>query len=559
MPILPNSDNIQRKTPRASTSIPMLNYQAVDDSLGRAVQDIGDFAFNEKNRLDSIAVDDAKNQYLQKSLDLQNEYVQIKGKNAVNQDIVKDYTKKLNTFSESLSSNLKNKSQKNAWGRYYGTAKISFISGVMNHKLTESDAYASDVYKNTNSTRIQVAQSNWGDTETVDQSASDITNNIIKEKLRAGWSDERTEVELTDNLGSLWAGVATQYINAKQYGAARKLIDKHQEVIGVNNIAKLNNAIDSGEKVDLSYELATNAEKTYGTDVKNDNYFLQEKYDSINKSATSADVKKEAYEILERNYRVYNQNMTDNYNTRAGAMLSQWNVDPTLTLNDFQKTDDYKSLTPRQQNTFAGKLKYEMYQRDQQERSVSASERAVRNDQYTQEQREKAEQAEVFKKSSDALYNKLSDDDNALALMPDDTFQVQESLMDSTLYRTLSKQRKKAQEDLPTSKLVSNYLNAFCKKNNISAEDKQLYRTAITNNLGDEKELSVINKRIPEILQNTVLEKHWYKANEVKVKDTKLAPDGSLDKTEKYEVDKIYTDAQGRKAKYIGNGQWQIQ
>jgi membrane-associated HD superfamily phosphohydrolase len=286
---------------------------------------------------------------------------------------------------------------------------------------------------------------------------------------------------------------------------------------------------------------------------------LQEKYDLINKSATSADVKKEAYEILERNYRIYNQNMTDNYNTRAGAMLSQWNVDPTLTLNDFQKTDDYKSLTPRQQNTFAGKLKYEMYQRDQQERSINASERAVRNDQYTQEQREKAEQAEVFKKSSDALYNKLSDDDNALALMPDATFQAQESLMDSTLYRTLSKQRKKAQEDLPTSKLVSNYLNAFCKKNNISAEDKQLYRTAITNNLGDEKELSVINKRIPEILQNTVLEKHWYKTNEVKVNTPKLAPDGSLDKTEKYEVDKIYTDAQGRKAKYIGNGQWQIQ
>jgi len=256
---LPNPNNIQRQTPR-STAGTFLNAPPVDNSLGIAVSDIGNdaykYAVQEKARMDQVAVDDAKNQYLTKVLDLENEYTQIRGKNAVDQDIVGDYTKKLKTISESIGSKLKDNTQKRLWAGYSDSDNIRFKAKVMEHKLAESDRYASETYQATNATRIQVAQSNWGDNKLVDQSASDIVNNIAKEKLRAGWDDTRTELEMMNALGPLWAGVTSGYINAKQYGVAKQLLEKHRDVIGINNYNNLQKAISSNETLDLSQQKA---------------------------------------------------------------------------------------------------------------------------------------------------------------------------------------------------------------------------------------------------------------------------------------------------------------
>ncbi|MCK5149104.1 hypothetical protein KAR48_20275 [bacterium] len=275
MPKLPNPSLINRKSPSPGGPagyVRQTNFTApgADTSIGDALQNIGDeaykFAMREKARMDDVAVDDAKNQYLQKTLDLETEYSQINGKNAVDQDIVKDYKTKLNGVSEGISSGLKNDAQRRSWNSYYGKAKVQFNAGVMRHKLNESDKYASDTYKSTNILRVQNAHSNWADTGVVNGSAADIVKNVAKEKLRAGWDDAITEVELKNNLGPLWSGVAVQYINAKQYKIAKKILDQHQDVIGVDKYTSYHKSIEASETIDLSQEKAANILQTVSGD-----------------------------------------------------------------------------------------------------------------------------------------------------------------------------------------------------------------------------------------------------------------------------------------------------
>ncbi len=271
MPKLPNPEYVNRKAPQPGGPVGHLQASQIgtpqaDTSIGDALQGIGDeaykFAMAEKKRMDGVAVDDAKNQYLQQALELESEYSEIKGKNAVDQDIVQDYKTKLDGISEKITSGFKNNSQRKSWDSYYGRSKVQFNAGVMRHKLAESDRYAGDTYKSTNILRVQNAHSNWADSGVVNNSATDIVNNIAKEKLRSGWDDARTEVELKDNLGPLWSGVAAQYINAKQYKMAKKILDQHQDVIGVDKHTSYHKSIEASETIDLSQEKAAHILET---------------------------------------------------------------------------------------------------------------------------------------------------------------------------------------------------------------------------------------------------------------------------------------------------------
>lgn len=271
---LPNPNLINRKTPTPGGPSGYLRADkigtpsadtSIGDALMRISEDAHKFAMVEKARMDDVAIDDAKNQYLQQTLDIENEYNQIKGKSAVDQDIVKDYTTKLDGVSEKISSGFKNDSQRRAWDSYYGKAKVQFTAGVMRHKLNESDTYAAETYKSTNILRVHHAISNWSDTRAVNSGASDIVKNIAKEKIRAGWGKDRTEVELRNNLGPMWGGIITRYTNAKQYKMARDLLNQHEDILG-DRYGDLYNSIENKEIIDLSQEKFANIIKTVDGD-----------------------------------------------------------------------------------------------------------------------------------------------------------------------------------------------------------------------------------------------------------------------------------------------------
>ena len=266
MPRLPNPAETNRKLPTpagpaGALSISQVSPRSADTSIGDVISGIGDeaykFMMREKARMDDVAVDDAKNQYLTQALKLEGEFTQIRGKNAVDQDIVADYTTKLDGINETIVPNFKNDTQRRAWDNYYGKSKVQFTAGVMKHKLSESDRYASDTYKATNMTRVQNAHSNWTNDNAVNNSAADIVKNIAKERLRAGWDDERTEAEMMNTLGPLWSGVAAQFINAKQYDKAKALLNEHKDVIGVDKYTSYHKSIEASQTIDLSQEKAS--------------------------------------------------------------------------------------------------------------------------------------------------------------------------------------------------------------------------------------------------------------------------------------------------------------
>ena len=265
MPQLPNPSLTQRSTPSPSGPAgalrgTLINSPGADTAISDALGDIGDeahkFMLREKARMDDVAVDDAKNQYLTQALELENEYTQVRGGNAANNDkFVSDYTTKLDAISKSISPTFKNDSQRRAWDKYYGTAKVRFTAGVMQHQLTESDRYASDTYAGRISTSTQVAHSNPYDYKTpgelktgakpgvVNTSAGDIVESVTKEGLRLGWNKDILEVNLRAALSPFWSGIAAKYINNENYDEAEDILEQHQDVIGSEIYDKYQKAI----------------------------------------------------------------------------------------------------------------------------------------------------------------------------------------------------------------------------------------------------------------------------------------------------------------------------
>ena len=278
MPKLPDPRNLARSTPGASGPAgairsTRINDPGVDTSIGEGLSRIGDEAFNyamqEKARLDDVVLSAAKNRYMMESLNLEAEYSQIKGENAVvDRDIVADYTTKLEGVNKTITAGFKNSAQQKAWDKFYGADKVRFTAGIMQHKLIQSDQFASDTYIATNNTRIQNGHNHFANNKLTDQMARDIKENIAKEAVRAGWGSERTVGELQKNLGALWSGVAVQYVNAKQYDMAKDVLSTHNKSIGVDASSSINRAISAGEIIDVSQQRADKIMSTVQGDIE---------------------------------------------------------------------------------------------------------------------------------------------------------------------------------------------------------------------------------------------------------------------------------------------------
>lgn len=266
MPKLPDPNQIQRETPRASTHVSSISpghFSATPDpgygeGLSSIAKEMFDYGRKEQTRLNDLAFQDAKNGYLEEQILEEQDYLNKKGKAAFDEDIVTTYGRRLDKVASKYGSNLKTPEQKQMWETFYGQDKIRFKAGVLRHKITETDRYAGDVYKSTNLIRVQDGANNFADNDRVNKNAKDITENVFKEAARQGWDDERTAVALQENLGALWGNVINKHLSVKQYDIADSLLAAHGETLGPDVKIKFGTAIKERRELDTVMESVTN-------------------------------------------------------------------------------------------------------------------------------------------------------------------------------------------------------------------------------------------------------------------------------------------------------------
>lgn len=245
---LPNPEVIARKAPRSGGIYGQLSGTMVPDvgpdtAIADAVTRIGDeghqYAMKEKARLDQVAFDDAKNQYMEESLELKKEVNEIKGKDAVGRDIDKDYTAKIDALSEKLSSGLKNDTQRNAWSGYFGPAKTKFRASVMQHKINESDNWSQEVSDASISNNQDMAIANAHNDMEISRAVFATKEAVARELVRTG-NDQDAEIstyKMNEALSPLYFGVIKERITAGQYDRANELLEDKdiKEMLGKNH------------------------------------------------------------------------------------------------------------------------------------------------------------------------------------------------------------------------------------------------------------------------------------------------------------------------------------
>lgn len=180
---------------------------------------------------DSLRAEDAFNQLRQKQIDLTfgpNGYANLKGANAVNQPVLKSYGSEFDQAASNLSNNLDNDYQRKLFERRAQVAGLELRQGMVRHISTQSDAYATEVFKSTLNTEINSATA---DPTTTSVSLARIDNNIKSYADRFGLPKEWTDQNMQGARADIYASqIRTAMVNDPL--TARRYFQLHADELG---------------------------------------------------------------------------------------------------------------------------------------------------------------------------------------------------------------------------------------------------------------------------------------------------------------------------------------
>jgi len=182
--------------------------------LAQSAADLADasqIALRMKEQHDGLRAEDAFNQLRKNQIELtygKDGYSNLKGANAVNKPVLKDYGTRFDQTAQNISSGLDNEYQKQLFQKRAQVTGLEFRQGLVTHIAKESDVYANNVFKGTLQTEIDSATANPA---TTDLSLTRIDNAINSQAERFGAPKEWVDAAKTDARSKLYAAqVVTQ-------------------------------------------------------------------------------------------------------------------------------------------------------------------------------------------------------------------------------------------------------------------------------------------------------------------------------------------------------------
>lgn len=275
---LPSADDLIGRRPGIVTggaasaarpeAIPHLGAEAqgilaLGRSLGSVGQDIAVATLRERERYDDTRVEDAFNQLREKQLDLtlgeENGFANLKGGDAVNRPLLKEWTGKFDEETKRIEEGLGDDRQKERFRMRAGVAKAAYTGDIMRHVEHQANAYAQNVYKGTVDLETRSAMANWNDSNAIGVSLARIDNAVTQEAGRNGWSPEATAAARMHAVSALHASVVGQALEAGDPVYAQQYYDANKNSIDPSVVKTLGKNVSEG----VQKQLATDYQSSF--------------------------------------------------------------------------------------------------------------------------------------------------------------------------------------------------------------------------------------------------------------------------------------------------------
>lgn len=209
-------------------------YAALAKGLGRSAEDIASVAMREQDQADKIRAEDAFNQLRNKQLDLtlgeDNGFAKLKGGDAVNRPVLKDWTAKFDDQAKQISQGLGNDNQREEFMRHATVAKASFAGDILRHVSHESDVYAKGVLQGTFDAETRSIGSNPQDELASGISFDRVNAAIEREGERLGQTREQIDNARAKAGDHLWTARLEAWRLVDPAGALKAFQDNQAQI-----------------------------------------------------------------------------------------------------------------------------------------------------------------------------------------------------------------------------------------------------------------------------------------------------------------------------------------
>lgn len=150
-----------RPTPRPSGGV--AGYRPItgeETTIGETLMDVGTLFERDLDEINTLRAEDATNKLHERAIDLsmgEDGYARLKSGDAATHPFEKDYQDRLNAASKEIEATLSTPEQKLKYRLRASGIRTQFVKGMWAHKLAQSEIYDKDVYTSTIETSARVA------------------------------------------------------------------------------------------------------------------------------------------------------------------------------------------------------------------------------------------------------------------------------------------------------------------------------------------------------------------------------------------------------------------
>ena len=431
----------------------------------------------------------------------------------------------------------------------FSNAYNSFLNGIETKKYKLMDSKGKEAYLKAEQTAIY-------DISTTDDP-------VIRKRIKDGL--EGTKNDLLGSSEPLWlekrflgfdilANEATVETKARldPVGTLKKLEEGKFEVspsFREQQIPKLKTVSDAYQ-VDAIVKKATEKVSSENNDMP---YDIEIRYAEVEKLTDNPVLKKQAFLELERIKRIHDQGVKERVDYATGIIGDTLLQTPALTINDIKKIPEFLKLPEPERNKALVKAQTLIDQRNREERSVVAAERAATAASRSAEtaevarvNREKKDQQERYDKVYNGIMGNTATRDR-LGTMSDSEFNslvldVGDRNQPKLLNERLSQQKNPNYRQI--SKDRENIINGVLDAGKIINEsDRKLYSDAVRAYIGkDVRDINEMKKLAAEAFQNATIERRRFRSDVVTINPSKR-PIGTKD---------------GKNVYQLPDGKWQV-
>lgn len=204
----------------------------------------------EEDRINTMAAEDAYTKLRSQQLDLTagdtNGFQNLKGGDAVNQQVYPEWNKKFDDAQDTIASTLTNDTQRQKFVQRANVTRQQFQEQLLHHIGNESNVYSKQVYDGTMDVERRSATANWDSPNDVASSLERVKAAVDERAERNGWAPEFRDGMLLQEQGKIHAAVVQQAIGSGNYQYGEEWYKQYKDQIDEPTAKAIEVAVRNG-------------------------------------------------------------------------------------------------------------------------------------------------------------------------------------------------------------------------------------------------------------------------------------------------------------------------